>query len=861
MTQTNQLMQNNATETIENKVKSNFINTKKFFWISICVLVLISLVSTLPYGFMSAHTGHDIWYHATVINSLNDAWKNGNFGSRIYGLICQDYGYGNGLFYSMLPAGMVVVFMNVFHISASWAIFLMYFIISALSGILVFIFFKKVFKTNLSAFICALLYITFPYFYSNMFVRCALSEIFLMLAVPLIAFGIYELIENANYKTFMIMFTLGTSLAILTHLSTTIYIGVAVLVYIILNWKKFISNYKFVPFLISCFIILCLTAVLYIPILCNYGKTQTSQMNYGGFSLWESSAHILRERFLILSTVITMILTCMFIFTYFAKDKSLRTKQEKSFLILSLICVSFVTPVYPWFLMWGPFSMLQFAWRLYSVVALINCLMLGYLLKNIKFKSWLIALCVCLSLFVVANFETIYRDFADYKSGSINQMVSEDTFIPYNAGQGAYYQDYHPTNAKNEYIYSRANNKMVLSSTVDVEQFANYQTLNMITFVTECLKDETIVLNIPYSVCDGIKIVQKQIDWPKENFEIVAASVVVDGQEMLQINLKQQIDESKIVIKYEENSALDNYLKQNPFEFIVKEGSATFTNFNKNNSSSYSVEVNVTNKAVVELPTLYYNGYKITLTNVNGTKTINPILNENGFVEITLEQGGTLHVEFVPGYLTFANVLSIVGLVLFAIVMLVCLIVPRQKFANLGNKTTEFFKTHKNAGEILRFIIVGGIATLIDMFTMGVVMYLMQKSIYTGFLNVFIGAPTPSTLATIVGTSVGFLVGLVVNYVLSILFVFNEKGNSKSAKGFVVFTALSVIGLGINILGTFIGFDLLKLNQWLVKIIMILVVLVYNYISKKLVLFKNKKPTESTNENVKSKQNSNKKTK
>lgn len=851
MESNNQMIMNNNTENIEffNAVKPKFIDTKKFFWISICVLVLISLISTLPYGFMGYHSGHDIWYHSTVINAVNDAWENGNFGTRIYGLICQDYGYGNGLFYTMLPVGMIVVFMNVFHISASWAIFLMFFIISALSGVLVFAFFKKVFKTNLSAFICALLYITFPYFYTNMFIRCALSEIFLMLAVPLIAFGVYELIENSNYKAFIIMFTLGTSLAILTHLATTIYIGVAVLVYIILNWKKFISNYKFVPFLISCLIILCLTAVLYIPILCNYGKTQTSQMNYGGFSLWESSASVLRESYLVFSTVITLILTCMFVITYFSKDKSLRTKQEKSFLILSLICVSFVTPVYPWFLMWGPFSMLQFAWRLYSIVALIDCLILGYLLKNIKLKSWIIALCVCLSLFVVANYEMDSRSFSEYKSGSINQMVSEDTFVPYYAGQGAYHQDYHPINAKNDYIYSRANEKMVLSSTVKVEQFANYQTMNIISFNAECLNDEIVVLNIPYLVCDGIKIIQKQIDWPRENFEIVASSAFVDGQEMLQLNLKQQIDKSKIVIKYEENSALNNYLKQHPFEFIVKEGDATFTNFNKKNSSSYSVEVNLSTKSVVELPTLYYNGYKITLVNTNGTKIIDPVLNENGFVEIVVNETGTLHVEFAPKYVDVANIISIIGVCLFAIVMLICLLVPREKFTKLGDKITDYFNNHKTAGEILRFIIVGGIATLVDMFTMGVVMYLMQKGIYSSFINVFIHAPTPSTLATIIGTTVGFLVGLVVNYILSILFVFNEKGNSKSAKGFVVFTLLSAVGLGINILGTFIGFDLLHLNQWLVKIVMVFVVLVYNYISKKLLLFKNKNKAKESEKN------------
>ena len=237
----NQMTMNNKENVeITNKVDQNFFNTKKFFWISVAALVVVALLTTIPYGYFESHTGHDIWYHSQTINSVNDAWKNGNFGSRIYGLICQDYGYGNGLFYSMLPVGMIVIFMNLFHISTSWAVALMFFIIVALSGLVMLMFAKKVFKSNLIAFISALLYVTFPYFCTNMFIRFAISEIFLMLAIPMIALGIYDLIENANYKTFMFFFTFGVSLAILTHLSTTIYVGVVVLIYIILNWKKFI---------------------------------------------------------------------------------------------------------------------------------------------------------------------------------------------------------------------------------------------------------------------------------------------------------------------------------------------------------------------------------------------------------------------------------------------------------------------------------------------------------------------------------------------------------------------------------------------------------------------------------------------
>lgn len=146
--------------------------------------------------------------------------------------------------------------------------------------------------------------------------------------------------------------------------------------------------------------------------------------------------------------------------------------------------------------------------------------------------------------------------------------------------------------------------------------------------------------------------------------------------------------------------------------------------------------------------------------------------------------------------------------------------------------------------EFVRFIIIGGCATIIDMFVMGVVLYIFNPSLYPNFFNVFYGGGRPTTTASIVGTGCGFIFGLIFNYIFSVLFVFNEKGDSKSVKGVVVFFVLSAVGLGLHYLGMYLGFDLLKMNEWVVKIIMTVIVLFYNYISKKLLLFRNKKKSE-----------------
>lgn len=167
----------------------------------------------------------------------------------------------------------------------------------------------------------------------------------------------------------------------------------------------------------------------------------------------------------------------------------------------------------------------------------------------------------------------------------------------------------------------------------------------------------------------------------------------------------------------------------------------------------------------------------------------------------------------------------------------------------------NYLRTHKTQAEILRFVIVGGIATLIDFFITGVILYAFDPNLYPHFYNVFFGGGKPKTIATVISTGVGFTVSLIVNYILSVVFVFSDKGNSKTKTGFLLFVVLSVIGLGINMLGMYLGYDLCHINEWIVKILMTIIVLVYNYITRKLFIFKKQEqksikeecPTEDEN--------------
>lgn len=159
---------------------------------------------------------------------------------------------------------------------------------------------------------------------------------------------------------------------------------------------------------------------------------------------------------------------------------------------------------------------------------------------------------------------------------------------------------------------------------------------------------------------------------------------------------------------------------------------------------------------------------------------------------------------------------------------------------------TKLHRKYPVLTEILRFLIVGGLATAVDMLVMALVQYLFEPALYPDFLSLFTTDGSPASF--VAGTACGFTVGLLVNYALSVLFVFEHKGKSRSAYGFIVFALLSLGGLALHILGMYLGNGVFKLNGWAVKIVLTIIVLVYNYLTKRLILFRDKKEERAEEE-------------
>ena len=117
----------------------------------------------------------------------------------------------------------------------------------------------KVFKSKEQALLTSITYVSFPYLFADVFIRCALNESFLLFIIPLILLGIHYLIDDGNKLMFYILFTFGYVFSINSHLVLSIYLTMVLLIYFFINRKKVFKKEIIKHFFVASVFILLLT--------------------------------------------------------------------------------------------------------------------------------------------------------------------------------------------------------------------------------------------------------------------------------------------------------------------------------------------------------------------------------------------------------------------------------------------------------------------------------------------------------------------------------------------------------------------------------------------------------------------------
>lgn len=648
-----------------NKRKFKFkLDVIAIFSFMFCALVLV-----LPFILSKVHSGQDIEYHFSIIRSMNDAFKNGNFLSKINNLTGQDYGYANGIFYSVVPAGIAVILMNVFSLGITGAVALEMFLLFSLNGIVFYYFCVRMFNNKKVAIVAALLYQINPYVINQFYIRFSFAEIFLSLAVPLVFWGLGELFYKNNTAAFLPLFTIGYSLSLLCHLTVTVYYTVFVLIFLCFNLKQIFKGKKIFPLMLAACLVLAITAFFSLPLALNLGISNSSSLSYTSAFLSFNGLWSFVLPWLLCSSVVSLIAIVKL-----AKHlKQNRGQNSKNVICLFvLLNCSFIasTCIFPWFLLPNFVGMIQYVWRLFSINTLFVYLTFAYLFLTYGFKfnlKGLVAVVLvslgCFTANAIKANSTEFLTSAAVKSEMYEQTISAQSD---NYGLGSIKKlNYTPKKVTQQYMFTRANDALVKDANVTVKELANYFSLNQISFVVDVSHSSYVVLNLPYEYVNNITAYKMETAINLASHDIEMKEYTTPTGSLIKLVLADVKGESKITLAYDET--FKQYLIKNPFEFIVKSGQATATNFIKKNASTYTVDF-VTSGARVELPTFYYKGYTITYTNASGKSySLNPIYGENGFIEVDLKESGTLSIAFDAGYIKMSNILSLTGVVALAV--------------------------------------------------------------------------------------------------------------------------------------------------------------------------------------------------
>lgn len=122
--------------------------------------------------------------------------------------------------------------------------------------------------------------------------------------------------------------------------------------------------------------------------------------------------------------------------------------------------------------------------------------------------------------------------------------------------------------------------------------------------------------------------------------------------------------------------------------------------------------------------------------------------------------------------------------------------------------------------QIMRFGVVGVLAFVIDY---GLMIFLTE---------IF-------GINYLISSGISFSVSVIFNYILSVHWVFDIKGERNKGNDFVVFVVLSVIGLGINQVLMWLLVEYINILYFIAKIFATAVVMVYNFVTRKLFLENN----------------------
>lgn len=523
-----------------------------FEFIYIILLVLIALILSAPLYTRGFYWSHDGVYHIARNYATNAGVISKQIPPLIMSSFCKNFGYSWNIFYPPLEtyiSGAFSIFTSILD-----AMKLTILLSITLSGITMFKFMKKVSQNNNMSFITAVIYITAPYFLSDIYCRMAMGEVVAYMFFPLLFYGLYDIFYDSGRENYFL--TIGAVGIVLSHNISTLMAVAISFIFVIFNIKKlFIKSTRkniWKNLIINGIFIVLISLFFYGPLLEHKFATEytafskgasreafldhriyPSQLIFGKTQpewAYKLSANKLNES---MSFVLGLPIIVALLFTplVFSKIK----KDHKPLYILTL-CVGIVfalmsTTLFPWQWFSKVPSVIQFPWRFLLVSTFALSIIAGVNTYKIisDFKPE--------TLYILILIIMIYS--GEYITNSVKYDTEFDLSYLYSntkvdGNQCAAYE-YLPVKASNnlDYICDRADTVIVLSGDAVIKN-EEKDGSNM-HFTVESSSDTVLELPYIYYLGYNIKVNGKKIEYQESNNGFIMVNITSDGSQDVEI--------------------------------------------------------------------------------------------------------------------------------------------------------------------------------------------------------------------------------------------------------------------------------------------------------------------------------------
>lgn len=356
---------------------SNFIgnNQRYQFILFIAVLVLLSIAMMAWYFPDETVTagGTDLMFHANRFYAIIQSIEFGTFPFYINAHTLNEYGYAANLFYPDFTLIPFAFFIPLIGLASSYKLII--FTHTILCGILSYWCIRKVTKDNTMAFLFSLLYTFALYRIIDFSYRGALGEFISFTFLPIIFWGLYEILYG-DFKRKWYIIAIGFTCLIYTHLLSAFLIFLVVCITLLICYKTIIKSPTRLIYLgIAGFISLLLSLFFLLPMFEQladnsfYFQTHPLATEIGPQSfavrriLWGMFSGLTDQKLRIESIGILLIIPLLFRIGIKGKHPFLKFADIS--MICGFILIFAVTDQFPWYTFpFNKLAILQFPFRL-----------------------------------------------------------------------------------------------------------------------------------------------------------------------------------------------------------------------------------------------------------------------------------------------------------------------------------------------------------------------------------------------------------------------------------------------------------------------------------------------------------------